>query len=234
MLINPSMLLADGEVDDDATNEVLDLFEPGFDPTRADFVGPMPEAREVEIDVYGNLWICHGYTMKPLQRWPMPRTIQDRHDRPRRALHRAFFRWLRQYSLSFSIPLAIGRRTDAAIEFSFRGMNPVIKGAVVRDGLFVSVEWNGKLWDFLVDYDAVPRRQLAQPRPGRLGFYCMLCRQDDRKTYASRYQLWCDEVFKPFLSWVNGDLAHARQLGIHGRHGSSWAELLKDSGCALT
>ena len=240
MLINPSMLGAEID-DDDAINETLDLFEPGFDPRRADFVGPLQE-RDIEIDAYGNLWICHGYTKKPLRSWPMPRSILTCQNRPRRALHRAFLRWLRQNSMRFAVPLSIDRRTDTAIEFSFRGVNPTIKGAVVCDGISAYVEWRDKLWDFFVDFDAAPRRQSTRAvhddvlrfrgrhckTPNRLGFYCMLCKPDARTVYASRYALWRNEVFEPFLEWVNSDLAHAQRLGIHGRWGSSWAELLRD------
>ena len=160
MLINPSKLPDDHTaIDDDAINELLDLFEPGFDPPHADFIGVL-QSRDIESDAYGNLSICQGYTMKPLKR----RSIESRHNRPRRALHRAFLRWLRQNSMRFAVPLSIDRRINTSIEFSFGGVNAAIKGAVVRDGISVAVEWRGKLWDYFVDFDAAPRRRTPHIR----------------------------------------------------------------------
>jgi hypothetical protein len=47
---------------------------------------------------------------------------------PRRQLHREFLRWLKLNRARFAIGIALGKRTDEVLEFSFVGINRAIAG----------------------------------------------------------------------------------------------------------
>lgn len=147
--------------------------------------------------------------------------------RPR--IQRAFFAWLIRNRDRLSFDLLIEGRTDSFIEFSFVGVNRAISAALTPYGITVSAEWNGDCWDFLMDHDSYPKR-------GPAGYFCPLCLdyfhethpgEASTKIFPSREAVWADDIFEPFLEWVNGDLANATYLGLFGDPDyGSWAKLL--------
>jgi hypothetical protein len=61
------------------------------------------------------------------------------------------------------------------------------------------------------------------------GYVCDLCPRESRPVLPDRPALWIAELFEPFLAWVNGDLAKAKWLALHGSpDDAAWARLLAD------
>jgi hypothetical protein len=67
--------------------------------------------------------------------------------------------------------------------------------------------------------------RFASPKRGRTGYFCKLCLDYFRDTnpgeeftkfFASRDGVWINDIFEPFLNWVNNDLANAKWLGLSG------------------
>jgi hypothetical protein len=81
-----------------------------------------------------------------------------------------------------------------------------------------------------MDHDSYPER-------GPAGYFCPLCLDYFRKThpgetftgiFPTREAVWTDDIFEPFLNWVNDDLANASHLGLFGTPDyGSWAKLLR-------
>jgi hypothetical protein len=44
-------------------------------------------------------------------------------------------------------------------------------------------------------------------------------------TWPTREALWQDQLFEPFLKWVNERLAPATWLRLYGTKGGTWAKL---------
>jgi hypothetical protein len=147
--------------------------------------------------------------------------------RPR--IQRAFFAWLIRNRKRLSFDLLIEGRTDTVVEFSFVGVNRAIAAVLTRDGITVSAEWEGDCWDFLMDQDSYPEH-------GPTGYFCSLCLHYFREThpgeaftriFPSQEAVWADDIFEPFLEWVNDDLAKATYLVLFGTPDyGTWAKLL--------
>ena len=150
--------------------------------------------------------------------------------RPR--IQRAFFTWLIQNWHRLAFDLLIEGRTDHFINFSFIGVNRAISAALTTYEINVSVEWNDECWDLLLSLESSPRR-------GRTGYFCKCCLDYFRETnpgeeftriFPSREAVWVNDIFEPFLNWVNDDLANAKWLGLFGTPGSAtWAKLMDAS-----
>ena len=140
----------------------------------------------------------------------------------RRRFHRAFFRWYEANEHRFLIKLELLRRTDRSLEIGFSQMNLALGAWLSHNEIQIVVSWAGTFWDFLRDFETFPKRV-----PG--GYVCDQCPADTRTTFATRQALWHDEVFEPFLQWINGDLARASALSISGTaHDATWAKLIID------
>ena len=66
----------------------------------------------------------------------------------------------------------------------------------------------------------------AEPIRGKNGYYCGLCPQEDRGSYASRDEIWRDEIFNPFLNWVNNQLATASYIEFYEQTSYTAAKLI--------
>ncbi len=129
--------------------------------------------------------------------------------RPRRALHRAFARWLELNLHRFAIPLRFTKRTDEVWNFAFVGVTEVLSGWINTYEITVAAEWDGAAWDLIFDVDASPVRVSD-------GFVCRICCSDKRVVFPSREALWADHLFEPFIDWVNGTLAVRPWLALIG------------------
>ncbi len=152
--------------------------------------------------------------------------------KPRRQFHRVFLDWLADNGHRFSIDLAFCRRTDEDLTLSFVGINPMISASIGQGGMCITVTWQGECWDFLGDWDSVPKKF---PR----GYACKLCHNYFRQQYPgneftkffeTREDVWIDCVFEPFLEWVNTELAPARWIKLCQYRGATWAKLLNTCG----
>ena len=129
--------------------------------------------------------------------------------RPRRALHRAFARWLEANRHRLVIPLRFTKRTDRVWSFAFVDVTDVLSGWINTYEISVAADWDGDAWDLILDLDASPERV-----PG--GFVCGTCEPDKRVLFPSREALWADHLFEPFLGWVNDKLAVLPWLELMG------------------
>ncbi len=147
--------------------------------------------------------------------------------RPR--IQRAFFTWLIRNRHRLAFDLLIEGRTDRFIEFSFVGINRAISAILNTNEIVVLAELKGECWDLLMDWD-------SSPACGPTGYFCGSCLDHFRDTnpgeeftkfFPSREAVWADDIFEPFLRWVNEGLTNAKWLGIYGEWGhATWARLM--------
>jgi len=140
--------------------------------------------------------------------------------RPR--IQRAFLLWFRKEGARFAIPVRLGRRTDRDWDLALGGgttsaLHPRLHGY----GISVDVHWQAMSWDLVLCLDAAPWRT-------PVGYVDGMTLPECQRPYATREALWREEVFEPFLSWVNEALAPACCLGIWRTEegGATWAKLL--------
>ncbi len=132
------------------------------------------------------------------------------------------FTWLIRNRHHLAFDLLIEGRTDRFIEFSFVGVNRAISALLNTNEIAVLAELKGECWDLLMDWD-------SSPACGPTGYFCRSCLDHFRDTnpgeeftkfFPSREAVWADDIFEPFLRWVNDDLAKAKWLGILRRMGA--------------
>lgn len=140
---------------------------------------------------------------------------------PRRQIQRSFLTWLDTNRLRFAIPIRLGLRTATSLDFFFVGINDVISGWLSTYDITIAVTYEGECWDFLIDFDASPKRV-----PG--GYICDLCPPEGRPVFTDRPSLWAMEIFEPFLGWVNENLAKAKWIKLESDRGVTWARLLTE------
>ena len=134
---------------------------------------------------------------------------------PRRRLHREFLRWLKLNRARFAIDIALGKRTDEALEFSFVGINPAITGILsTRDVnvnvMFEDADFDDGNWDTLIWLF-----HGAKPVPG--GYICSECKPELKRVFADLVALWTDHLFEALLTWVNERLARGKWLILDGQ-----------------
>lgn len=192
----------------------------------------IPFSSIVESDQLPEAPLTCGPTSPPKSRKPRKRMhflaseMMTVKVRPR--IQRAFFSWLALNRHRLSIDLYIEGRTDRYVKFSFVGINRAISAALNHYEICVAIDYNGECWDLMGGWD-------ASPRPSAKGYFCRSCRDyyhttnpDEEFTqyFPSREAVWEDDIFEPFLRWVNDDLAKAEWLGIYGKWGGvTWARL---------
>jgi hypothetical protein len=144
--------------------------------------------------------------------------------KPRRKWQRNFSEWYCANAHRFSIHLQLLERTDKVLIVGFCGLTRVLSARVTRDEILVWIEWYDVSWDIILDLETFPTRV-----PN--GYVCCRCPEDTRQTFPSVTALREDEVFEPFLKWVNETLANATAVSLSGSPGcSTWAELYPKSG----
>jgi len=129
--------------------------------------------------------------------------------RPRRALHRAFARWLEANSSLLPVSVRFTKRTDRVWSFAFVGVTEILSGWINTFEISVAAEWDGGAWDLILDLDAYPVRVSG-------GFACRVCEPEKRVVFPSLEGLWADHLFEPFLAWVNDELAVLPWLELMG------------------
>jgi len=139
--------------------------------------------------------------------------------RPRRALHRAFARFLAENRSRLAIEVHLGERTDAVWNFSFVGVTGIISGWINTFEVTVAANWDGEAWDLILDLDAYPVHVEG-------GYMCRICRPS--ALFPSREALWADHLFEPFLAWVNDALAPFPWLELVGTADSGfWSAIMR-------
>ena len=140
---------------------------------------------------------------------------------PRPWIQRAFLRWLEEASARLAVPILLGRRTDRSWGLAFGGgTTPALSGALWRHQLLIYADWEGTSWDLVLCLEVAVRRTSA-------GYVDLWVRPEYREPYPTREALWREEVFEPFLRWVNETLAPALFLGVwRTEKEATWAKLL--------
>lgn len=143
---------------------------------------------------------------------------------PRRRIQRAFHQWLREVGKELPFPISIVCKTDRSIECRFRGVTNAVRFWLANDSLCVSAEKDGKCWDFLVCFDAVPQKESD-------GYVCAVCLPERRLRYARRDSVWRAELFEPFRDWINGVFVNAEWVAFHELPGggATWVVLETDA-----
>ena len=148
-------------------------------------------------------------------------TAQRRkHPRPR--IQRAFLLWFRGEGARFAVSIRLGRRTDQSWDLTLGGgTTPALRRWLYGYGIAVEAYWQATSWDLVLCLDAAPRHT-------PLGYVDEMMSPDDRRLYETRAALWREELFEPFLCWVNETLAPAQRLGLWRteKEGATWAKLL--------
>jgi hypothetical protein len=135
---------------------------------------------------------------------------------PRRRLHREFLKWLKLNRARFAIRIALGKRTDEVLEFSFVGINPAIMGYLSTWDVNVKVNFEDEDFEDFRNWDTIFWvDQVAEPVPG--GYICTQCKPEYKKVFPDRVALWTDHLFEALLKWVNEDLAPAHWLILEGQ-----------------
>ncbi len=135
---------------------------------------------------------------------------------PRRRLHREFLKWLKLNRARFAIGIALGKRTDDVLEFSFVGINPAITGYLSTWDVNVNVNFEDadfvdfRNWDTIFWVD-----QVAERVPD--GYICTQCQPEYKRVFPDRVALWTDHLFETLLTWVNEELAPAHWLILEGQ-----------------
>jgi hypothetical protein len=139
----------------------------------------------------------------------------------RRRFHKAFFTWYAANEDGFVIKLELLKRTDRSLEIGFCNIKRVVTAYVGDGDISIPINWHDTNWDIIQWFEGSPRRFQG-------GYVCDLCPEDNRPVYSSREEIWRIEVFEPFLTWVNDDLAKAETVSVSGTPGSmTWARLAK-------
>ncbi len=148
-------------------------------------------------------------------------TVQRR-KRPRPRIQRAFLLWFREEGARFAVFIRLGRRTDQNWDLTLGGgTTPALRPWLYGYGIAVEAYWQATSWDLVLCLDAAPRRT-------PLGYVDDMTLPEYRRQYESREALWREELFEPFLRWVNETLAPACRLGLWRTEegGATWAKLL--------
>jgi hypothetical protein len=106
-----------------------------------------------------------------------------------------------------------------------RGINPAIGASLTTRHLTVFVEWEDRVWDFLLYFDVWPRLAVG-------GYVCEHCRPEQRTTFPDMEALWRDHLFEPLAEWIDEKLSAADAVGLFGSPSNGWtdAELLPNRG----
>lgn len=139
--------------------------------------------------------------------------------RPR--IQRAFVAWLAANKGRFLIPVSIGKRTDRFLTIQLRGVNQAVSTNLRSSGIVADVEWKGECLDLICCLEAYPEKSAEG------GYHCMLS-IEPRPRFVSREDLWINDVFEPFLEWVNEKLYPRPWLGLNMSSGSSFVQLLRE------
>lgn len=106
----------------------------------------------------------------------------------------------------------------------FVGVTPIITVLLFSNrSLVISVDKDNKFFDLITDFDVAPARVST-------GYLNKLILPEHRTIYRTRTELLHNEMFEPFLDWVNKELAPAKwiHLGLIGKE-SSYAEFTQES-----
>lgn len=137
---------------------------------------------------------------------------------PRPRIQRAFVRWFRENHTRFAVPVRLSKITAIGILLTFPQHPDCLSAWLSRWSLSASVDWRGMCWDLLISLDSCP-----EPVPG--GYRCRL-NMKFVESWPTREAVWRNNLFEPFLWWVNNMLAHSRKVTLYGRPGeSTWASL---------
>ena len=124
--------------------------------------------------------------------------------------HRAFLQWLDINQSRFITPaFVIPDDNSCFVRFTLPGLHKALGFALYSRGIAMYYKWQGVLWT-LKTFEAFPVDAEDQK-----GFVDGLCQAECAAVYPSREALWAEQVFEPFLAWVNRELPPPRWLARH-------------------
>ena len=147
-------------------------------------------------------------TGRSCQRAAEAKPPRKRRPRAGRALpiHNDFARWLKENRSRLPTRLIARRRfADGGREYRFPAA-PDLR-VLVGDCVFeVRVVHEGEVFDILVDFDVVPKKDAA-------GYYCEWCADAGRtERFADRATLLTEHTFEPFAAWCRETLRADKRL----------------------
>lgn len=137
---------------------------------------------------------------------------------PRPRIQRVFVRWFAEHRRQFLVPVRLGQCTRNGIEIEIPGFGGAIHGFLNAYAIDVVVSWQGEVIDLLQSFEAAPMRSGD-------GYLCGLCLPEHVRIYPDRDSLWREQLFEPFLEWVNVEFHKALRLNLYRTEGASWASL---------
>lgn len=121
--------------------------------------------------------------------------------------HNAFFQWLNINQSRFATPAFEIVGGHRVVRPNMPGLHKALHFALYSRGIAMSYDWQGVHWT-LKTFEAFPVSTDG-------GYVDGLCLDACPKVYPSRESLWAEQVFEPFLSWVNRELTPPRWLARH-------------------
>jgi hypothetical protein len=120
-----------------------------------------------------------------------------------------FLNWLKANRNRFRLIPRVIRHQKNSIVLNFIGISSSIRMLLYPDtGITVSVFWQGKVWDFIGDFDVAVQKSES-------GYYCALCNEEHQSYYPTREALILQHCFEQFLEWSNSELADMKWLVLH-------------------
>ena len=138
-------------------------------------------------------------------------------------IQEAFIAWLATNKNRFIIPCSAGIRDDYSLIILLQDVNPIIQISLNDRDLVAATEWQGKCIDFLFSFESCPT-ELADG-----SYYCELCAEDPPRVFATLEELWINDLFEPFLIWVNEKLVPSPWLSLNYIGRSTYAMLLQEN-----
>ena len=120
-----------------------------------------------------------------------------------------FDQWLQGNKERFALPIAVSHQKSDIMQIEFVGVSERIGCYVTSNGISV---------DAISDIEEIGNVAMlgfeTWPRCCSGGYICQMTIPEYQKVYSTLSDLYREEVFEPFLKWVNNKLAKATTLRI--------------------
>lgn len=123
--------------------------------------------------------------------------------------HQTFFQWLDVNQSRFATPAFEILGGHRVVRLTMPGLHKALHFALYSRGIAMSYVWQGVLWT-LKTFEAFPVDADDQK-----GFVDGLCLDECPVVNPSRESLWAEQIFEPFLAWINRELPPPRWLARH-------------------
>lgn len=122
-----------------------------------------------------------------------------------------FFAWAADHVETLGAVLPI-KRCRTRTEIRFENVNSAVSFSISAKSIGVPVSQAGKCWDFLADFDSVPRKVTG-------GYVDDLILPEYIEVYPDWHVLWEREVFDYFRRWYAEQFAVATELWLYSDSG---------------